>query len=63
MGHTGGRLICQWGPVSGNNYEIIPNFIRAECNEAQANTNIGRGKRIPALEIIRPTLSNVGRER
>eukprot|EP00965_Chrysotila_dentata_P067964 2248409-Pleurochrysis_carterae.AAC.1 len=61
MGHSGGRLICQWGPVSGNNNEITPNFTRAECNEARANTDTGGGKRIPALQTIRPNLFSVGR--
>eukprot|EP00965_Chrysotila_dentata_P033683 1121269-Pleurochrysis_carterae.AAC.1 len=34
ISHTGSRLICQWGSASGNNNDIIPNFTRAECNEA-----------------------------
>eukprot|EP00965_Chrysotila_dentata_P067096 2221020-Pleurochrysis_carterae.AAC.1 len=43
--------IRNWGPVNGNNNENIPNFTRAECNEARVNTvNTGGGERIPALQ-------------
>eukprot|EP00965_Chrysotila_dentata_P205285 6182869-Pleurochrysis_carterae.AAC.1 len=67
MGNTGGRLICQRGPDSGNNSgnnnKIIPNFTRAKCNEARLNTNTGRSKRIPVLQSLRPIRSNVGRIR
>eukprot|EP00965_Chrysotila_dentata_P097212 3213168-Pleurochrysis_carterae.AAC.1 len=45
MSDTGGRLICQEGPISGDNNENIPNFTCAKCNEPRANTNTGGGKR------------------
>eukprot|EP00965_Chrysotila_dentata_P199284 6179288-Pleurochrysis_carterae.AAC.2 len=63
MGHTVDRLICQRGPVSGSNYEVIPKFTRAKCSEARAKTNTGGGQRIPALQSIRSALSNVARVR
>eukprot|EP00965_Chrysotila_dentata_P076292 2519835-Pleurochrysis_carterae.AAC.2 len=63
ISHAGGRLICQEGPNSGNNNETIPIFTRAECNEARANTNSSGGKRMPAVQSIPPTLTNVRRIR